>query len=268
MTLSRIPARLRRLAPRWIAWLGLPLVIACASTRRYYLHSELPSLDGDTFLAVAPGPWPEVPTVLDTSAAVPDDLVLPTLQALMALPSSMDACDARTGRPRPDATEYCVAIYRTPDDWRVSWPIRDGGTSASACRPPFGGVDDVDFGRDLPIFGYAHNHPCGAEVSAKDLVVWPLAKSGEGLWVMMAYATTPSGRLARDARGQPVSTWGWLATGHRSAPRFYKWNPAGEVFLWDSARKKWSFQATCRPRPSSAIRPHGTPPDCSSAMSP
>ncbi len=248
--------------------LSMALVLACSGARRYYLHSELTSLDGNSFLAVAPGPWPDVPTVLTGTASVPDDLVLPTLRALMALPGAAEACEPSTGQPRFDATEYCVAIYRTPEGWRVSWPIRNVVESSGSCSPPFGGVNDEDFGKDLPIFGYAHNHPCGTDISSKDLAVWPMVKSNEGLWVMVAYGTTPSGRLARDSEGQPVPAWGWLATGPRSAPHFYKWNPAGEVFSWNDGAQRWQFHATCRPRQPGSIRPRGSPPDCSSAPRP
>lgn len=101
-----------------LALLGLGL--ACTGTRRYYSNAELPRLDDNDALIVAPGPWPEVPAVIVDSANVSDDLVLPTLTALMELPGAADACDSSTGRPRPDASEYCVAIYRTPEDWRVS----------------------------------------------------------------------------------------------------------------------------------------------------
>lgn len=103
------------------------LGIACASSgaRRFYVASELSTQDGLEGLTIAPGPWPEIPAVLTQSALVPDDLVIPTLQALLELPGAVDACDANTGRPRPEASEYCVALYRTPSDWRVSWPVRN-----------------------------------------------------------------------------------------------------------------------------------------------
>ncbi len=246
----------------------LALSLACTGTRRSYSKAELPWLEDNDALIVAPGPWPEIPSVVADTASIPDDLVLPTLTALMELPSAADACDPSTGRPRPDASEYCVAIYRTPEDWRVSWPIRNVMRSSSACSPPLGGVDDADFGRDLPVFGYAHNHPCASSVSSKDLAVWPLVKSDEGVWVIVAYGTSPSGKLARDSRGRVIPAWGWLATGHRNAPLFYKWNQAGEVFRWDGDRKHWQFQMTCRPRPPSPFRPQGGPPDCAPALVP
>lgn len=172
----------------------LGVAVACTSPRRFYLHSELPKVDDDPDLAVAPGPWKVegVSAVLADSATVPDDLVLATLTSLMSLPGATDACDPNTGRPRPDAAEYCVALYRTPDDWRVSWPVRSLTGARSSCQPPFGGVDDEDFGRDLPIFGFAHNHPCGTNVSTPDLSVFPMVRSGDGLWMMVAYGATPS----------------------------------------------------------------------------
>lgn len=253
---------------RYGCLLALGLVLACSGARRYYSHAELPKLEGESALAVVPGPWPEVPTLVSDTAHVPDDLVLPALQALMDLPGAADACDPNTGRPRPDAAEYCVALYRTPEDWRVSWPIRNVLQSSNSCRPPWGGVEDADFGRDLPVFGYAHNHPCATGLSGPDLAVWPLVKSEEGAWVMVAYATTPSGKLARDSQGQLIPAWGWLATGHRGAPRFYKWNQAGTVFRWDGERRRWQFHANCRPQPPSTFRPQGVAPDCSPAPQP
>ncbi|MBZ4415903.1 hypothetical protein [Myxococcus sp. RHSTA-1-4] len=100
----------------------LGIIVACTSPRLFYLHGELPKEENDPDLAVAPGPWKVegISAVLADTSGVPDDLVLPTLRALMALPGAADACDPNTGRPRPDAAEYCVARYRTPDDWRVS----------------------------------------------------------------------------------------------------------------------------------------------------
>nr|WP_274622181.1 hypothetical protein [Myxococcus fulvus] len=240
----------------------------CTSGRRYYLHSELPRRDGEDALAIAPGPWPEVPVVVSEQARIPDDLVLPALEALLALPGAVDACDANSGRPRPDASEYCLAIYRTPEDWRVSWPIRNLVGAAAACLPPFGGVADVDFGRELPVFGYAHNHPCGTNISGQDLSVWPFARTEDGVWVMVAYGTTPGGVLARDSNGQLIPAWGWLVTGSRAAPRFYKWNKEGDVFAWDAAARRWRFEATCRPRPTHSFMPRGVLPDCSSTPRP
>ena len=241
--------------------------LACSDARRYYSHAELPKLEDNALLSVAPGPWPLVPTVISDAASIPDDLVLPTLTALMDLPGASEACDPNTGRPRPDAAEYCVAVYRTPEDWRVSWPIHNVAASSNACLPPYGGVDDADFGRDLPVFGYAHNHPCAADVSSKDLTVWPAMKAGEAAWVMVAYGATPGGRLARDSRGELVPAWGWLATGHRSAQRFYKWNRAGEVFKWDGVKRQWRFTATCHPVSPGLFNPRGAPPDCSPTSS-
>jgi hypothetical protein len=100
----------------------LVLAFACAAPRRYYVRAELPILDGIPELAVVPGPWRHegVPVVVSDTPHVPDDLVLPVLKALMALPGAADACDPSTGRARPDASEYCVALYRSPHDWRVS----------------------------------------------------------------------------------------------------------------------------------------------------
>ena len=97
----------------------LLLMLACAGNRRFYLHEELPRWEGQPNLAIGPGPWPEVPAVFANPDSVPDDLVLPTLRALMALPGAADSC-GMDGRARPEASEYCVAVYRTPEDWRVT----------------------------------------------------------------------------------------------------------------------------------------------------
>lgn len=259
----------------WGKWCGVLAYLlmlggapGCAGGRRYYLHSELPKRDGEDGLAIAPGPWSEVPAVVSEQARIPDELVLPALEALLALPGALDACDANSGRPRPDASEYCLAIYRTPEDWRVSWPIRNLAGAGAACVPPFGGVSDVDFGRELPVFGYAHNHPCGTSLSGQDLSVWPFARTEGGVWVMVAYGTTPGGVLARDSSGQLIPAWGWLVTGSRSSPRFYKWNKEGEVFTWDAGSRRWRFEATCRPRPPSSFMPRGVLPDCSASPRP
>jgi hypothetical protein len=203
-----------------------------------------------------------VPVVFSDPATIPDDLVLPALQALRALPGATDACDAQ-GQPRADAAEYCVALYRTPKDWRVTWPIRKLVEAHSSCRPPFGGVEDEDFGRGVFVFGYAHNHPCGLFASSGDLSTFPTTKSPEGAWVVVGYGTAPNGELARDARGELIPAWAWLATGHADAPRFYKWNPAGEVFRWREDQKQWEFQATCQPQLSRMLQRKPLPPKCS-----
>ena len=248
--------------PHTLLLIGCVLALACSGTRLYYLISELPSVKDRSDVVIGPGPWPAVPTVLASPDRVPDDLVLPTLRALMNLPGAADSCDA-WGQPRPDATEYCVAVYRTPEDWRVTWPIRKLAAPQNSCVPPYGGVDDADFGRGWPVFGYAHNHPCGLFASSRDLETFPTAKSPEGAWVFVGYATTPSGEPARDSSGQVIAAWAWLATGPRDEPRFYKWNPAGEVFRWNEEKKRWEFQATCKPQPSPAHSELRLPPKCS-----
>jgi hypothetical protein len=177
----------------------IALALACTSHRLYYLESELPTLEGDPRLTVGYGPWPSVPVVLSEPTRIPDDLVLPALKALMELPGAADACDLG-GQPRPHAAEYCVAIYRTPEDWRVTWPIRKLVGAHSSCKPPFGGVEDADFGRDLPVFGFAHNHPCGLFASSRDLTIFPTAKAPSGAWMVVSYGVTPSGEPARCPR--------------------------------------------------------------------
>ena len=240
----------------------LAVALSCTSARLYYLHNELPRLEGSSTLVVGPGPWPQVPAVIVSSDSVPDEVVLSTLKALMRLPGAADACDAY-GHARADAAEYCVAAYKTPREWRVTWPIRKLVDAQSSCKPPFGGVEDADFGRGLPIFGYAHNHTCGLFASSRDMETFPSAKTPEGPWVMVAYATTPAGELVRDSLGQPIPAWGWLATGHADEPRFYKWNAGGEVFKWNEQREAWEFQAVCKPQPVSLRSNQALPPRCS-----
>jgi len=237
--------------------------VACSSARLYYVDTELPTiLEGRRRLVVGLGPWPNVPAVLASMDSVPDDLVLPTLKALMDLPGA-DSCDAG-GRPLPHASEYCVAVYRTPEDWRVTWPIRKVMEAHSSCVPPFGGVEDADFGRGLPVFGYAHNHTCGLFASSRDLGNFPTMKVPSGAWVVVGYGTTPSGEAALDSIGERIPAWAWLATGPRHAPRFYKWNPEGEVFKWSEDKKQWEFQAVCKPQWSGGInRGKALPPKCS-----
>ena len=135
----------------------------------------------------------------------------------------------------------------------MTWPIRKLMNSHSSCVPPFGGVEDADFGRGLPVFGYAHNHPCGLFASSLDLGNFPTAKAPSGAWVFVGYGITPSGEFARDSHGMPIPAWAWLATGVRDAPRFYRWNPAGEVFRWNEGKEQWEFQAVCKPQTSSSI---------------
>ncbi|RKH63338.1 hypothetical protein D7V93_08895 [Corallococcus llansteffanensis] len=242
----------------------LLVVLACASPRLYFLSSDLPRLEKNPRLIVAPGPWehPDVPVVYADMGTIPDDLVLPALRALMALPGAADACDANTGQPRPDATEYCLAVYRTPQDWRVSWPVRKQMGERGACQPPMGGVADKDFGSDLPIFGFAHNHPCGTDMSSSDLLVFPAVKVGEARWTMIEYAVSPAGKPARDARGRPIPAWAWLVTGHAETPRFLKWNFAGEVFRWSEAERQWRFEARCEPAPPRNLGSTRSPPKC------
>ncbi|MFP2930284.1 hypothetical protein ACLESO_34830 [Pyxidicoccus sp. 3LG] len=127
-------------------------------------------------------------------------------------------------------------------------------------------MDDKDFGRNLPVFGFAHNHPCGTDMSSPDLVSFPALKTSEGLWMMVSYATTPSGELARDSRGQMIPAWHWLATGHANEPRLYKWNSAGEVFRWVENAKSWEFQAICRPQQSNMFGSRVLLPQCSPAL--
>lgn len=251
-------------AERWAGWVlscvGV-LSLSCTSPRLYYLQSELPSVEED--FAVGPGPWPQVPAVLSDEVTVPDSLVIPALQSLMTLPGAADSCDLY-GNPRPDAAEYCVALYKTPEDWRVTWPIRKLLSAHSSCNPPFGGVEDADFGKAVSVFGYAHNHTCGLFASSTDLRRFPARRTLEGAWVVVGFAMTSAGEPVRDAHGQPIQAWAWLATGHAPEPRFYKWNPAGEVFRWSESRKQWEFQAACKPQASTILRPDQVlPPRCS-----
>ena len=88
--------------------LAATLALGCASPRLDYVRSELPHVEGEPELAVTPGPWgrEDVPVVVSDSAHVPDELVLAALHALLKLPGAVDACDANTGHPRGDASEY------------------------------------------------------------------------------------------------------------------------------------------------------------------
>ena len=237
---SRTASSARRMPPSSASTARLMLVLACGSSRRYFLDSELPTLDGQDILRVAPGPWDhrDVPTVHADTTLLPDDLLIPALKALMKLPGAAQACDPLTRRPRADATEYCLAVYRTPEDWRVSWPVRNLSGERSACNPPFGGVEDADFGRDMPIFGFAHNHPCGTAMSSADLRVSPAMRAPEGHWTLVEYAVTPVGGPARDSTGRPIPAWAWLATGPIDAPHLFKWNLAGEVQQWDEGARR------------------------------
>ena len=111
------------------------------------------------------------------------------------------------------------------------------------------------------MFGYAHNHPCGLFASSSDLQNFPVTRTPEGAWVIVGYGMAPNGEPARDSRGQVIAAWGWLATGHRDEPRFYKWSPAGEVFRWNEDRTQWEFQATCTPQFSASLS-QTLPPKC------
>jgi len=163
----------------------------------------------------------------------------------------------------PHAAEYCIAVYRTPRDWRASWPIRSLTDELGSCQPPYGGVEDEDFGREVFIFGFAHNHPCGtAHPSNPDLEVFPMVKMVDGTWTMVAYAASPAGKVAIDSRGQPIPAWTWLATSHLNDPRFYKWNHSGEVYKWSEPKKQWEFQATCVPQRSNMRGPGAGRPKC------
>lgn len=230
--------------------LALGIVAACSSKRMYYMYSELRKRENIDELGIVPGPWinENVPIVMANTAEAPDDLVMPLLRELMRLPGAMDACDPLTDRPRPDAVEYCTAIYKTPKDWRASWPVRSLTGQRNSCQNPFGGVDDADFGDDVAISGFAHNHTCGNRMSSPDLVTFPYLKTGEGVWVMIVYATSPSGKLVRDSKGQLIPAWAWLATGHAGNLRFYKWNRKGETYRWNEDGRKWEYQATCVPQ--------------------
>jgi hypothetical protein len=254
---------LARRSSQQLALAVFALALACSGRRLFYVTSELPKLkdNPELELIIGPGPWPEVPPVFSDQDSVPDGLVLPTLKALMALPGAADACDA-AGHPRPDAAEYCVALYKTPQDWRVTWPIRKLMEAHSSCKPPFGGIEDMSYGRGLPVFGYAHNHTCGLFASSTDLGRFPAMKSPEGIWVFVSYATSSNGEPALDLQGQLIPAWHWLATGHADNPRFYKWNAKGEVFRWSEDAKQWSFKAICKSQSSTLVSRQPLPPQC------
>ncbi len=266
--LARLNKLTRSSPPRW-AFLAVSVLLwACTGRRLFYLHSELPKLNEDALYAVAPGPWDHgsVPVVHSETGQVPDELVIPTLKALMALPGATVTCDPTSGRSPSHAAEYCLAIYKTPADWRASWPVRSLVEETSLCSPPYGGVEDEDFGRDVSVVGFAHNHPCGRHMSSPDLGVFPIniRNAGSDVWELVVYAETPTGSLARNSRGELIPTWAWLATRHRDEPRLYKWNPTGEVFLWNEGRQAWEFRARCEPQssafnPEKALKPRCSP---------
>lgn len=85
--------------------------------------------------------------------------------------------------------------------------------------------------------------------------------------MVVGYGTTPSGEPVLDAQGEPVPAWAWLATGHLTEPRFYKWNSAGEVFRWSETQKQWDFQASCKPQTSSMLNRKPLPPKCQPELS-
>ena len=101
-------------------------------------------------------------------------------------------------------------------------------------------------------------------MSSPDLAKFPAMKTHDGVWMMVSYAASPSGELARDAHGQLIPAWAWLATGSKANPRFYKWNPEGEVFQWSDAPRHWEYKTTCQPQESSGMRtPRMLLPKCS-----
>ncbi len=266
--LAKLNKLTRPSTPRCCILAASALLWACTGGRLFYLYSELPKRNGDALYAVAPGPWDHasVPIVHADTSHVPDELVIPTLKALMALPGAAVACEPTSGRPPSHATEYCLAIYRTAEDWRASWPVRSLVEQVSLCNPPYGGVEDEDFGREVSVIGFAHNHPCGRHMSSPDLGVFPInvRNAGRDVWELVVYAETPTGTLARNSKGELIPTWAWLATGHRDEPRFYKWNPEGAVFLWNEDRKAWEFRSRCEPQssafnPEKALKPRCSP---------
>lgn len=90
----------------------LTLLLGCMGRRLFYLHDELPKLNGDELYPVTPGPWDNanVPIVDSGTSNVPDELVISTLKALVALPGANVQCDSNSDQPPRYATEYCLAI--------------------------------------------------------------------------------------------------------------------------------------------------------------
>lgn len=245
------------------------LLFACMSRRLFYLHSELPKLEKDNLYAMAPGPWdnPNVPIITSDAAMIPDSLVISTLKALMRLPGAMVKCDLNVNQPPHYATEYCLALYKTPKDWRASWPVRSLLEESSLCEPPYGGVEDKDFGREVALIGFAHNHPCGKHMSSPDLGTFPvhIKNVGTAVWELLIYAETPAGILARSSQGAPIPTAAWLATYQLDEPLFYRWDFSGNVFVWSEARQEWEFRSKCTPQssafnPDKALKPSCNPP--------
>jgi len=135
------------------------------------------------------------------------------------------------------------------------------------CEPPYGGVEDEDFGREIAVVGFAHNHPCGRHMSSPDLGTFPIhiKNAGTEVWELMVYAETPAGNLARNSKGELIPTSAWLATYHLDEPRFYKWDLQGNVFIWNEENQEWEFRSMCKPQssafnPDKALQPECNPP--------
>jgi hypothetical protein len=100
------------------------LALACASPRRFYLHSELPTLEGDSNLMVGPGPWPDVPVVFSDPATIPDDASLAVDGGTVAPSPRLEEPDAGSGASRPSVggldagTAGSAESIRWPEDLR------------------------------------------------------------------------------------------------------------------------------------------------------
>ena len=217
----------------------LVVMVACSRPRDYVVPAELPVADpGRQKTIIVPGPWGKVPPVKGGSSP-PDALVIQALRALLTLPGAT-LCDA--GMPSVLSAEYCIAIYRTRDDWRVSRPLRNLVGEQRACNPPYGGVDDADHGRQTFVVGFAHNHSCNLPPSTQDLSIFPVALI-QGAWEVVQFATDFEGRPIL-INGNPVPVTSWLSTANG---RLLRWNVSGQVEEWNERKQQWYYLATCEP---------------------
>lgn len=209
----------------------------CPAPRDDMVASNLPLADpANDRTRIVPGPWAKVDPMAG-GPTPPEVMVVQALRELLTLPG---ATHCETGAPSALSAEYCTAIYRTPVDWRVSWPVRNLQREQSACTPPYGGVDDSAYGRATYVVGFAHNHPCDSLPSTNDISVFPVALI-QGAWEAVQFATDHEGKaLLLD--GKPIPIAGWLIT---PKGRIFRWDAGGQVDDWDAGGQQWRHIARC-----------------------
>jgi len=213
------------------------MMAGCPGPRDYVLTSELPVADpARPKTIIVPGPWAKIPPGKG-DLTPPSAVLINALRTLLTLPG---ATHCESGAPSVLSAEYCIAIYRTPDDWRVSRPVRNLVGEQRACDPPYGGVDDADYGRRTFVVGFAHNHMCNLAPSSKDLSVFPVALI-QGSWEAVQFATDIEGRPIL-VNGQPIPVTSWLITANG---RILRWNASGQVEEWHEDEQRWYYAATC-----------------------